>query len=154
MRWLGFDWDDREFYASDYFEQLYEYALCLIEKDKAFVCSLSTDDIRQYRGTLTEPGRESPYRNRSIEQNRELFEAMRSGKYVDGEHVLRAKIDIGNGFYLNTDPVFDSVRFSGKGKARPLNGGRNFCYGPSSSLICVLFLSRSLVHSPTRPECR
>ena len=110
VRWMGFDWSDDLRFASDYFDQLYEYALRLIEKDKAYVCSLSADEIRQYRGTLTEPGRESPYRNRSVEQNRELFEAMRSGKYADGEHVLRAKIDMSSPNLNLRDPVIYRIR--------------------------------------------
>ena len=110
VRWMGFDWSDDLRFASDYFDQLYEYALRLIEKDKAYVCSLSADEIRQHRGTLTEPGRESPYRNRSVEQNRELFEDMRSGKYADGEHVLRAKIDMSSPNLNLRDPVIYRIR--------------------------------------------
>ena len=110
VRWMGFDWSDDLRFASDYFDQLYEYALGLIEKGKAYVCSLSADEIRQYRGSLTEPGRESPYRNRSVEQNRELFEDMRSGKYADGEHVLRAKIDMSSPNLNLRDPVIYRIR--------------------------------------------
>ena len=110
VRWMGFDWSDDLRFASDYFDQLYEYALRLIEKDKAYVCSLSADEIRQHRGTLTEPGRESPYRNRSVEQNGELFEDMRSGKYADGEHVLRAKIDMSSPNLNLRDPVIYRIR--------------------------------------------
>jgi glutaminyl-tRNA synthetase len=105
IRWLGFDWDDREFYASDYFDQLYEYAVQLIKAGKAYVDSLSAEEIRAYRGTLTEPGRESPYRNRPIEENLDLFEQMRSGKFPDGAHVLRAKIDMASGNLNMRDPV-------------------------------------------------
>ena len=94
VKWLGFDWDDREYYASDYFEQLYDYALRLITDGKAYVCSLSPDDIRAYRGTLTEPGKESPYRQRSVEENLDLFARMRAGEFLEGAHVLRAKIDM------------------------------------------------------------
>src|SRR3990172_1640584 len=93
IRWLGFDWEDREFYASDYFEQLYEWAVQLIKKGRAYVCDLSADEVREYRGTLTEPGRESPYRNRSVEENLDLFERMRQGEFPDGARTLRAKID-------------------------------------------------------------
>ena len=94
IKWLGADWEDRLFFASDYFGQMYEAAIKLIKKGKAYVCDLTADEIRQYRGTLTEPGKESPYRNRSVEENLELFENMRAGKYQDGEKVLRAKIDM------------------------------------------------------------
>src|SRR5512137_244344 len=94
VHWLGFDWADRLFYASDYFEQLYQFAVQLIKAGKAYVDSLSADEIREHRGTLTEPGRESPYRMRSIEENLDLFERMRAGEFEDGAHVLRAKIDM------------------------------------------------------------
>jgi len=105
IRWLGFDWDDRLFYASDYFDQLYDYAVKLIKKGKAYVDDLSADEIREFRGTLTEPGRESPYRNRSIEENLDLFERMRAGKFPDGSRVLRAKIDMAAGNLNMRDPV-------------------------------------------------
>jgi len=105
VRWLGFDWEDRLFYASDYFEQLYEYAVELIKKGKAYVCDLSADEIREYRGTLTEPGKDSPYRNRSIEENLDLFERMRAGEFEDGSRVLRAKIDMAHPNVLMRDPV-------------------------------------------------
>jgi len=94
VRWLGFDWQDREFYASDYFEQLHEYAIQLIKDGKAYVCDLSANEIREYRGTLTEPGKNSPHRNRSVEENLDLFDRMRSGEFKDGSRVLRAKIDM------------------------------------------------------------
>lgn len=105
VRWLGFDWGERLFYASDYFEQLYAYAMQLIEAGQAYVDSLSADDIRQYRGTLTEAGRESPYRNRSVQENLDLFARMRTGAFADGEHVLRAKIDMASGNINLRDPV-------------------------------------------------
>jgi len=105
IHWLGFDWKDREFYASDYFEQLYEFALILIKKGKAYVDDLSANEIRQYRGTLTSPGKESPYRNRNIEENLILFEGMRNGQYPDGSRVLRAKIDMASGNLNFRDPV-------------------------------------------------
>ncbi len=94
VRWLGFDWDDRLFFASDYFDKLYEYAVELIKKGKAYVCDLTPDEIREYRGTLTKPGKESPYRNRSVDENLDLFERMRRGEFEDGSRVLRAKIDM------------------------------------------------------------
>jgi len=105
VRWLGFDWGDRLFFTSDYFERLHEYALQLIRHGKAYVCSLSAKEIRDYRGTLTEPGRESPYRTRSIEENLDLFERMRAGEFEDGSHVLRAKIDMASGNLNMRDPV-------------------------------------------------
>jgi glutaminyl-tRNA synthetase len=105
VRWLGFDWDDRLFYASDYFDQLYAWAIQLIRNGKAYVDSLSAEEIREYRGTLTEPGRESPYRNRSVQENLDLFERMRAGEFEDGAHVLRAKIDMASPNLNMRDPV-------------------------------------------------
>ena len=105
VRWLGFDWDDRLFYASDYFEQLYEYAVQLIKAGKAYVDSLSTEEIRATRGTAAGAGKESPYRNRSVEENLDLFARMRAGEFEDGTHVLRAKIDMASGNVLMRDPV-------------------------------------------------
>lgn len=105
VRWLGFDWQEREYYASDYFEKLYEYAVELIKMGKAYVCDLSTDEIREYRGTLMEPGKESPYRNRSVEENLDLFERMRKGEFPDGSRTLRAKIDMSSGNLNMRDPV-------------------------------------------------
>ena len=105
IRWLGFDWDDRLFYASDYFEKLYEYAVILINDGKAYVDSLSADEIREYRGTLTEPGKESPYRGRPVEENLRLFERMRNGEFEEGTHVVRAKIDMASGNINMRDPV-------------------------------------------------
>jgi len=105
IRWLGFDWGDRLYYASDYFEQLYEYALQLVKAGKAYVDSLSADEIREYRGTLTEPGRNSPYRTRPIEENLDLFQRMRAGEFEDGAHVLRAKIDMASPNIIMRDPV-------------------------------------------------
>jgi glutaminyl-tRNA synthetase len=105
IRWLGFDWDERLFYASDYFQKLYDYAVLLIKDGKAYVDSLSADEIREYRGTLTEPGKASPYRSRPVEENLELFERMRNGEFEDGAHVLRAKIDMTSGNINMRDPV-------------------------------------------------
>jgi len=105
VRWLGFDWEDRLFYASDYFDQLFEWAVQLIKAGKAYVCDLSADEMREYRGTLTEPGRESPDRNRSIEENLELFERMRAGEFPDGSRTLRAKIDMASPNLNLRDPV-------------------------------------------------
>jgi glutaminyl-tRNA synthetase len=105
VRWLGFDWGEHLYYASDYFDQLYQWALQLIKAGKAYVCELSAGQIREYRGTLTEPGRESPYRNRSIEENLGLFERMRKGEFEDGSKTLRAKIDMSSGNLNMRDPV-------------------------------------------------
>ncbi len=105
IHWLGFDWEDREFYASDYFDQLYEFAVKLIKKGKAYVDDLSADEIREYRGTLTAPGKDSPHRNRSVEENLDLFERMRRGEFPDGARVLRAKIDMASGNMNLRDPV-------------------------------------------------
>jgi glutaminyl-tRNA synthetase len=105
IRWLGFDWEDRLYYASDYFEQLYQWAVQLIKKGKAYVCDLSQEQIKEYRGTLTEPGRDSPYRDRSVEENLDLFERMRAGEFEDGSRVLRAKIDMASPNLNMRDPV-------------------------------------------------
>ena len=109
IKWLGADWEDRLFFASDYFGQMYEAAVKLIRKGKAYVCDLTADQIREYRGTLTEPGKESPYRNRSVEENLQLFEEMKEGKYADGEKVLRAKIDMAAANINMRDPIIYRV---------------------------------------------
>ena len=109
IAWLGADWEDRLYFASNYFEEMYEYAVFLIKKGKAFVCDLTAEQIREYRGTLTEPGKESPYRNRSVEENLELFQKMRNGVYKDGEKVLRAKIDMASPNINMRDPVIYRV---------------------------------------------
>ena len=105
VRWLGFDWEDRLFFASDYFDKMYEYAVQLVKAGKAYVDDLSAEEISEYRGTLTKPGKESPYRNRSIEENLELLERMRAGEFADGEKVLRAKIDMAHPNMNMRDPV-------------------------------------------------
>ena len=110
VRWLGYDWDDRLFYASDYFEQLYEFAVELIEKGLAYVCDLTAGEMRDYRGTLTEPGRNSPYRARSVEENLELFRRMREGDFEDGARVLRARIDMGSPNMNLRDPALYRIR--------------------------------------------
>ncbi len=110
IHWLGFDWGDRLYHASDYFEKLYEFAIKLIRKGKAYVCDLSPDEIRETRGTLTEPGKESPYRNRSAEENLDLFERMRQGEFPDGSRVLRAKIDMAHGNMNMRDPVMYRIK--------------------------------------------
>ena len=109
IKWLGADWEDRLFFASDYFEEMYELAVKLIKKGKAYVCDLTPEEIREYRGTLTEPGKESPYRNRLVEENLELFENMKNGKYADGEKVLRAKIDMASPNINMRDPILYRV---------------------------------------------
>ncbi len=110
VRWLGFDWGDRLFYASDYFERLYEFAVELIRSGRAYVCSLTADEIREYRGTLTQPGKDSPYRNRPVEENVDLFARMRAGEFADGTHVLRAKIDMASPNLNLRDPVIYRIR--------------------------------------------
>jgi glutaminyl-tRNA synthetase len=104
VKWLGFKWDEQH-YASDYFQRLYDFAVELIKRGKAFVCDLSSDEIREYRGTLTEPGKESPYRNRTVEENLDLFQRMKAGEFPDGSHVLRAKIDMASPNITMRDPV-------------------------------------------------
>jgi len=110
VKWLGFDWENREFYASDYFHQLYGFAVQLIEQGDAYVDSLSPEEIREHRGTLTEPGKESPYRDRSVTENLDLFERMRAGEFEDGAHVLRAKIDMASGNLNMRDPTLYRIR--------------------------------------------
>lgn len=125
VKWLGFDWGDRLFYASDYFEQLYDYAVRLIEAGKAYVCDLNADEIREYRGTLTEPGKESPYRNRSVQENLDLFKRMRAGEFTDGARVLRAKIDMSSGNLNMRDPVLYRIL-----RATHHRTGDNWCIYP------------------------
>lgn len=110
IRWLGYDWENRLYFASDYFEQLYQCAVELIKAGKAFVCDLSPEEIKTQRGTLTEPGKESPYRNRSVEENLDLFESMKNGKFEDGSRVLRAKIDMSSPNLLMRDPVMYRIK--------------------------------------------
>ena len=112
VRWLGFDWNDRLYFASDYFEQLYEFAVRLISKGKAYVCDLSADEIREYRGTLTQPGKESPYRNRSVAENLDLFTRMRKGEFPNGSRTLRAKIDMASPNLNMRDPVMYRILFA------------------------------------------
>ncbi len=110
VRWMGFDWEDREYYASNYFEQLFGYAVQLIKAGKAYVDSLSAKEIREYRGTLTAPGKNSPYRERSIAENLDLFERMRAGEFKDGEHVLRARIDMASPNIIMRDPTLYRIK--------------------------------------------
>jgi glutaminyl-tRNA synthetase len=125
VKWLGFDWGDRLFFASDYFEKLYGFAEELINKGKAYVDDLSVDEIREYRGTLTQPGKESPYRNRSIEENLDLFRKMRAGEFADGSRVLRAKIDMASPNLNMRDPVMYRIR-----RAHHHRTGDNWCIYP------------------------
>ena len=124
VRWLGFDWDKR-LWASDYFDKMYEAAVEIIKKGKAFVCDLTGDEIREYRGTLKEPGKESPYRNRSVEENLNLFEEMKAGKYKDGEKVLRAKIDMASPNINMRDPIIYRIAH-----ASHHNTGDKWCIYP------------------------
>ncbi len=172
VRWLGFDWEDREYYASDYFDQLYEYAVQLIKAGKAYVDSLSAEEIREFRGTLTEPGRESPYRNRSVEENLDLFERMRAGEFEDGACVLRAKIDMTSPNLNMRDPVMYRVlhashhRTGDKWCIYPMY---DFAHGQSDSIegithsICTLefedhrplydwFIEQLNIHHPQQIE--
>ncbi len=126
VRWLGFDWDDRLYYASDYFGQLYEYAVRLIKKGRAFVCDQSLEEMRQYRGTITEPGRESPFRGRSVEENLDLFARMKAGEFAEGAKVLRGKIDMSHPNLLLRDPVFYRIR-----KAAHHRTGDAWCIYPT-----------------------
>ena len=140
VHWLGFDWQAREFYASDYFEQLYGFAVELIRQGKAYVDSLSAEEIRAHRGTLTEPGVNSPYRDRSVEENLELFQRMRAGEFEDGQHVLRAKIDMAHPNILMRDPTLYRIR-----KAAHHRTGDKWCIYPmydfthclSDALECI-----------------
>ena len=125
VRWLGFDWEDRVYYSSEYFDQLYEYAVRLIKKGKAYVDALSAEQIREYRGTLTELGRNSPYRDRAVEENMGLFARMRAGEFAEGEMVLRAKIDMGSRNLNLRDPVLYRVL-----KATHHRTGNNWCIYP------------------------
>lgn len=147
VRWLGFDWEDRLFYASDYFDQLYEWAIQLIKKGKAYVDSLSAEEIRAYRGTLTEPGKNSPYRDRSVEENLDLFQRMRAGEFPDGSHVLRAKIDMSSGNLNFRDPVMYRILHATHhrtGDKWPIYPMYDWAHGQSDSIegithsICTL----------------
>ena len=124
VKWLGFDWDNL-YFASDYFEEMYNRAVLLIKKGKAYVCDLTSEEMREYRGTLTEPGKESPYRNRSVEENLELFEKMKNGEFKDGEKVLRAKIDMSSPNINFRDPVIYRIAHS-----THHNTGDNWCIYP------------------------
>ena len=126
VRWLGIDWEDREYYASDYYEKLYEWAVVLIKKGVAYVCDLTVDQVREYRGTVTKTGKESPYRNRSVEENLDLFARMRAGEFPDGSKTLRAKIDMANPNMLLRDPLMYRIR-----REHHYRTGDNWCIYPT-----------------------
>jgi glutaminyl-tRNA synthetase len=172
IRWLGFDWQDREYYASDYYEKLYDWAVELIRKGKAYVCDLSVDEVREYRGTVTRPGKDSPWRNRSVEENLDFFARMRAGEFPDGSKTLRAKIDMAHPNMLLRDPLMYRIRREHhyrRGDVWCLYPTYDWAHGQSDSLegithsICTLefevhrplydwFLDALGVHHPQQIE--
>ena len=143
VKWLGFDWEDRLYYASDYFDHLYDFAVELIKMGKAYVDSLSAEEIREYRGTLTEPGKDSPYRSRSIEENLDLFRRMKSGEFDDGAHVLRAKIDMTSPNLNMRDPTIYRIR-----KAAHHRTGDKWCIYPMYDFThCLSDSIEGITHS-------
>jgi len=172
VHWLGFDWDSREFYASDYFPKLYQFAIQLIKAGKAYVCDLSADEIREYRGTLTEPGKNSPYRDRSVEENLELFERMKAGEFADGVRTLRAKIDMSSPNLNMRDPVMYRILHATHHRTADqwcIYPTYDFAHGQSDSIegithsICTLefedhrplydwFLDQLSIHHPQQIE--
>ena len=172
VRWLGFDWQDREYYASDYYEKLYEYAVALIKKGVAYVCDLTVDQVREYRGTVTKQGVASPYRNRSVEENLDLFARMRTGEFPDGSKTLRAKIDMASPNMLLRDPLMYRIRREHhyrRGDAWCIYPTYDWAHGQSDSIegithsICTLefevhrplydwFLDQLGVHHPQQIE--
>ena len=172
VRWLGFDWEERLYYASDYFEQLFEFAVKLIKKGKAYVCDLNADEIREYRGTLTEPGKDSPYRNRTVEENLDLFQRMRKGEFPNGSRTLRAKIDMASPNLNMRDPVMYRILFATHhrtGDAWCIYPTYDWAHGQSDSIegithsICTLefenhrplydwFLDQLDIHHPQQIE--
>jgi glutaminyl-tRNA synthetase len=172
VRWLGFDWGNREYYASDYFGRLHQFAIRLIKSGKAYVCDLSSDEIREYRGTLTEPGRNSPYRDRSVEENLDLFERMRKGEFPDGARTLRAKIDMASPNLNLRDPVMYRILHATHhrtGDTWCIYPTYDFAHGQSDSIegithsICTLefedhrslydwFLDELNIHHPQQIE--
>jgi len=154
IRWLGFDWEDRLFYASDYFERLYEYAAKLIRKGKAYVCDLSADEVREYRGTLTEPGTESPYRQRTVEENLDLFARMRAGEFPDASRTLRAKIDMAAPNINLRDPVMYRILHASHhrtGDAWCIYPMYDFAHGQSDSIEGITHSLCSLEYEIHRP---
>jgi len=172
VRWLGFDWEDREYYASDYYERLYEWAVVLIKKGVAYVCDLAVDKLREHRGTVTKAGTESPYRNRSVEENLDLFARMRAGEFPDGSKTLRAKIDMASPNMLLRDPLMYRIRREHhyrRGDAWCIYPTYDWAHGQSDSIegvthsICTLefevhrplydwFLDQLGVHHPQQIE--
>jgi len=172
IRWLGYDWADREYYASDYYEQLYEFAEDLVRKGVAFVCDLSAEEVTETRGTLTKPGKDSPYRTRTIEENLDLFRRMRAGEFPDGSKTLRAKIDMADPNFLLRDPVMYRIRRAHhyrRGDAWCIYPTYDWAHGQSDSIegvthsICSLefevhrplydwFLDRLGIHHPQQIE--
>ena len=154
VQWLGFDWGDNIFYASDYFQDFYDYAIKLIELGKAYVCDLDPDQIRETRGTLTSPGTDSPFRNRTTEENLELFSRMKSGEFQDGEKVLRAKIDMKSPNLNMRDPALYRIRHVAHYRT-----GDDWCIYPmydfahciSDSIEQITHLSLIHISEPTRP---
>jgi glutaminyl-tRNA synthetase len=143
VKWLGFDWGKRQYYASDYFERLYQYAVQLIKNGKAYVCDLSAGEIREYRGTLTGPGKDSPYRNRPVDENLELFERMRAGEFGDGSRTLRAKIDMASGNINMRDPVIYRIQ-----RATHHRTGDKWCIYPMYDYAhCVSDSVEKITHS-------
>jgi len=143
VRWLGFDWDDRLYYASDYYEKLYQYAVQFIQEGKAYVCDLSADKIREYRGTLTQPGKESPSRNRPIEESLNLFERMRAGEFEDGTYVVRAKIDMASPNITLRDPVIFRIK-----KENHYRTGDKWCIYPMYDFAhCISDSIEKITHS-------
>lgn len=154
IHWLGFDWHDRELYASDYFDRLFEFAVKLIQKGKAYVDDLSADQIREYRGTLTEPGIESPYRNRSVEENLDLFYRMRQGEFPDGSRVLRAKIDMASSNMNLRDPVMYRILHASHhrtGDAWCIYPMYDFAHGQSDSIEGITHSLCDLAYEDHRP---
>ena len=143
VRWLGFDWGNRLFYTSDYFDKLYAFAVSLIEREKAYVCDLDPDQIREYRGTLTAPGKESPYRNRSIEENLDLFRRMKDGEFEDGSKVLRAKIDMAHPNIVMRDPAIYRI----KKEAHHRTGNRWCIYPMYDFAHCLSDSIERITHS-------
>jgi glutaminyl-tRNA synthetase len=154
IRWLGFDWEDRRYYASDYFEQLYQFAVRLIAKGLAYVCDLTADEVREYRGTLTAPGRESPYRNRTVEENLTLFARMRAGEFPDGSRTLRAKIDMASGNINLRDPVMYRILHAAHhrtGDQWCIYPMYDFAHGQSDSIEGITHSLCSLEYEDHRP---
>lgn len=143
IRWLGFDWEDRQYYASDYFDKLYEFAVELIKQGKAYVCSLNQDQAREYRGTLTEPGKNSPDRDRSVDENLDLFTRMKDGEFDDGDYTLRAKIDMASPNMNMRDPVIYRIR-----RAEHHQTGKKWCIYPMYDYThCICDALEDITHS-------